>query len=75
MVRALPLGVIWRMPLCGVYLLVSKKSGVLDFTIGMIKNVTFQWRKPLILQHDVDTGVSLLYLSGLSINQHTVLLY
>ena len=32
-------GVKWRMPLCGVYLLMSKKSGVLDFTIGMIKKV------------------------------------
>ena len=39
MVTVLPPGVIWRMPLCGIYLLVSKKSGVLDFTIGMIKNV------------------------------------
>ena len=29
----------WQMPLCGVYPLVSKKSDVLDFTIGMIKTV------------------------------------
>ena len=28
-----------RMPLCGVYPLVSKKSGGLDFTMGMIKKV------------------------------------
>ena len=30
MVTVLPPDVIWRMPLCGVYPLVSKKSGVLD---------------------------------------------
>ena len=41
----------------GVYLLMSVKSGVLDFTKGMIH--TFQWQKPLILQHDVDTDMSL----------------
>ena len=35
----------------------------------------FQRRKPLILQRDVDTDVSLTYLSRFSINQHTVLLY
>ena len=35
----------------------------------------FQQQKPLILQHDVDTDVSLTYLSSFSINQHTVLLY
>ena len=36
MVTVLPPGVIWRMPLCGVYpQVVFKKSGVLDFTIGM----------------------------------------
>ena len=35
----LPPSVTWYMPLCGVYPLVSKKSGVLDFTIGMIKKV------------------------------------
>ena len=29
----------------------------------------FQRQKPLILQHDVDTDVSLTYLSGFSINQ------
>ena len=31
---------------------------------------TFQRQKPLILQHDVDTDVSLTYLSSFSINQH-----
>ena len=41
MVTVLPPGVIWQMPLCGVYPLVSKKSGVLDFTIGMIKKVLY----------------------------------
>ena len=40
MVTDLPPGVICRMPLCGVYLLLSIKSGVLDFTIGMIKKIT-----------------------------------
>ena len=75
MVTVLPLGIIWRMSLCGVYPLVSEKSGVLDFTIGMIKKTTFQQRKPLIMQHDIDTDVSLTYLSSFSINQHTVLLY
>ena len=39
MVTVLPPGVILRMPLCGVYPLVSKKSGVLNFTRGMIKKV------------------------------------
>ena len=39
MVTVLPTGVIWRMPLCGVYLIMSKKSGVLEFTIGMVKKV------------------------------------
>ena len=39
MVTVLPPGAIVGMPLCGVYPLVSKKSGVLDFTIGMIQNV------------------------------------
>ena len=39
MVSVLPLGVIWRMPLCDVYPLVSKKSGVLEFTMGMITKV------------------------------------
>ena len=39
MVTVLPPGVIWWMPLGGVYPLVSKKSGVLDFTIGMIKKI------------------------------------
>ena len=34
---------------------------------------TFQRGKPLILQHDVDTDVSLSYLSGFSINQHSLL--
>ena len=33
MVTVLPPGVIWRMPLCGVYLLMSIKSGMMDFTI------------------------------------------
>ena len=35
MVTVLPPDVIWLMPLYGVYLLMSKKSGV--FGIGMIK--------------------------------------
>ena len=35
---------------------------------------TFQWRKLLILQHDVDTDVSLSVKFFLK-NQHTVLLY
>ena len=39
MVTVLPPGVKWPMPLCGVYPLMSKKSGVLDFTIEMIKKV------------------------------------
>ena len=30
---------IWQMPLCCVYLLMSIKSGVLDFTIGIMKKV------------------------------------
>ena len=55
------------MPLYGIYPLVSKKSGVLEFTIGMIKKV--------IHFNDVDTDVSSTYLSSFSINQHTVLLY
>ena len=29
----------WQMPLCGVYLLMFIKSGVFDFTIGMIMKV------------------------------------
>ena len=33
---------------------------------------TFQRRKSLILQHDVDTDVSLIYPSGFSINQNSV---
>ena len=36
---------------------------------------TFQWQKSLILKHDVDTDISLTYLSSFSINQRTVLLY
>ena len=36
---------------------------------------TFQRQKPLILRHDVDTDVSLTYLSSFSINQHTILLF
>ena len=36
-VTVLPPGVKWRIPPCGVYPLVSKKSGVLDFTIVLIK--------------------------------------
>ena len=39
MVTVLAPGVIWQMPLCGVYRLVSKNIGVLDFTIGMVKKV------------------------------------
>ena len=47
MVTVLPPDVIWRMPLCGVYPLVSKKSGVLDFTIGVIKKVVhFNGERP-----------------------------
>ena len=39
-VTVLPPGVLWQMPLCDIYLLKSiMKSGVLDFTIGMIKKV------------------------------------
>ena len=38
-VTVLPPGVLWQMPLCGVYILMSIKSGVLYFTIGMIKKV------------------------------------
>ena len=63
MVTDLPPGVKWLMPLCGVYLLMSKKSGVLYFTRNDKENHTFQRRKPLILQYDVDTDVSLTYLS------------
>ena len=51
----------------------SIKSGTFDFTIGIIK--IFQRRKPLIVQHDVDTDISLLVPSSLLINQQTVLLY
>ena len=32
---------------------------------------TFQWRKPFILQQNVDTDVSLTYLSNFAINQHS----
>ena len=47
MVTVLPPGVICQMPLCGVYPLVSKKSGVLDFTIEMIKKVIhFNYESP-----------------------------
>ena len=60
---------------CGVYPLVSKKSDVLDFNRNDKESHTFQRQKPLILQHDVDTDVSLTYLSGFSINQRTVSLY
>ena len=35
----LPPGVIWGMPLCGVYPLVYKKGGVLDLTTGIIEKV------------------------------------
>ena len=54
----------------------SIKSGVLDFTIGMIKKVKhFNDVSASFLHHDVDTDVSLTYLSNLSINQQTVLLF
>ena len=45
---------------------VSKKSDAFDFTIYRIEKEshTFQQRKPLILQHDADTDVSLTYLSS-----------
>ena len=36
------------------------------------ESYTFQWQKPLILQHDVDLDISLTYLSSLSKNQHAV---
>ena len=63
MVTVLPPGVIRPMPLCGVYPQVSKNSGVLYFTIGMIKKVIhFNDESPLIWQHDADTDVSLTYL-------------
>ena len=39
MVTVLPPDVLWCMSLCGVYPLMSKKRGVLDFTIRMIKKV------------------------------------
>ena len=44
------------MLLCGVYPLVSKKTDVLDFTDYRKdkESHTFQWQKPLILQHDAD---------------------
>ena len=49
MVTVLPPGVIlWQIPLCGAYPLVYKKSGVLDFTEGMIKKVIhFSSESPL----------------------------
>ena len=72
MFTVLPPGVIWQMPLCGVYPLVSK-GGVLDFTIGMLKKVIHFNGESLILQHDEDTDVSLTYLSSFSIYQQTVL--
>ena len=76
MVIVLPPGVISQMPLYGVYLLMSKRSGVLNFTIRMIKKVIhFNEQKPLILHYDVNTDISLTYLSSSSINQQTVLLY
>ena len=74
MVANLPPGVIWRMPLSGVYPLVSKKSVGFHFRNDKESHI-FQRQKPLILQHDVDTDVSLTYLSSLLINQQTVLLY
>ena len=46
-VMVLPPGVKWQMPLCGVYPLVSKKTDVLDFTIGMIKKgIHFNGKSP-----------------------------
>ena len=36
---------------------------------------TFQWQKPPILQHDVDTYVLLTYVSSFSINRRSVSLY
>ena len=54
----------------------SKKSGVLDFTIGMIKkDIHFNGEKPLILQHDVDTDISLTYLSSFPIHFVVLITY
>ena len=36
---------------------------------------TVQRQKPLILEHDVDRDISLTYISSVSINQPTVVLY
>ena len=64
------------MPLCGVYLLMFIKAGLLDITIEMIKKVIYFYsEKNLILQQDIDTNISLTYHSVFSINQRTVLLY
>ena len=67
-VTVLPPGVLWRMPLCCVYLLISIKSGVLDFAVlGMIKKVIhFNDESPTILQNGVDTDISFTYLSSFS---------
>ena len=70
MVTVLPPGVIWRMPTT-----VHKEWCARYYYRNDKENHTFQQRKPLILQHDVDTDISLTYLSSFSINQHTVLLY
>ena len=57
-------------PLCGVYLLLLLKSGMMDITIGKMKKVIhFNGEPPLILQNDIDTNISLTYLSVFSINQ------
>ena len=64
------------MPLCGVYPHGVEKKWCVGFHYRNDKGShTFQWRKALILQHDVDTDVLLTYLSTFSIIQHTVLLY
>ena len=74
MVTVLPPDVIWLMPLYGVYLLMSKKSGV--FGIGMIKKIIhFNCESPSFCNMIIDTDISLTYLSIFSINQQTVLLY
>ena len=58
MVTVLPPGVIWRIPPCGVNVLMSNKSGVLDFFFFFEFNVYFcrrSYRKNTVfiqLQHD-----------------------
>ena len=57
MVTVLPPDVIWRMPLWCLHTSVQKEWCVGFHYRNDKESHTFQRRKPLILQHDVDTVV------------------